>query len=68
MKSVSWPTCPNLILLGEKLEKAIDRVLNNCGFILGDEVSAFENQFCQILQCSFCIGVANGTDAITIAF
>ena len=36
-------------------------------FILGPEVEAFEREFADYLGVRHCIGVANGTDAITIA-
>jgi dTDP-3-amino-3,4,6-trideoxy-alpha-D-glucose transaminase len=36
-------------------------------WILGPEVSAFEEEFASFLGVEHCIGVANGTDALTIA-
>jgi dTDP-3-amino-3,4,6-trideoxy-alpha-D-glucose transaminase len=36
-------------------------------YILGPEVSAFEDEFARYLGVRHCIGVANGTDALTIA-
>ena len=36
-------------------------------YVLGPEVAAFEEEFAGYLGVSHCIGVANGTDAITIA-
>jgi dTDP-4-amino-4,6-dideoxygalactose transaminase len=36
-------------------------------YILGPEVSAFESEFASYCGARHCIGVANGTDAITIA-
>jgi dTDP-3-amino-3,4,6-trideoxy-alpha-D-glucose transaminase len=36
-------------------------------WILGPEVAAFEEEFAAYLGVRFCVGVANGTDALTIA-
>ncbi|HEV7586395.1 MAG TPA: DegT/DnrJ/EryC1/StrS family aminotransferase [Solirubrobacteraceae bacterium] len=53
--------------LGEELRAAIDRVLDSEHFILGPEVSAFERELASYCGASHAVGVANGTDAITIA-
>ena len=53
--------------LREELRAAIDRVLNSERYILGPEVSAFEHEFAEYCGADDAIGVANGTDAITIA-
>ncbi|MGI8516984.1 MAG: DegT/DnrJ/EryC1/StrS family aminotransferase, partial [Acidimicrobiia bacterium] len=42
-------------------------VLERSGFILGSEVSEFEASFARFCEAQFCIGVANGTDAIELA-
>ena len=36
-------------------------------YILGDEVSSFEKEFAEYIGVNYCVGVANGTDAIAIA-
>ena len=36
-------------------------------YILGPEVAAFEEEFARYLGARHCVGVANGTDALTIA-
>jgi dTDP-4-amino-4,6-dideoxygalactose transaminase len=53
-------------LRGE-LDAAIARVLDSGRYILGPEVSAFEDEFAAYCGTAHAIGVANGTDAITIA-
>jgi dTDP-4-amino-4,6-dideoxygalactose transaminase len=53
-------------LRGE-LDEAIDRVLRGGRYILGDELERFEAEFAAWCGASFAVGVANGTDAITIA-
>jgi dTDP-4-amino-4,6-dideoxygalactose transaminase len=48
-----------------KLNKII---FNKTNFILGVEVKEFENNFANYIQTQYCVGVANGTDALEIAF
>jgi dTDP-3-amino-3,4,6-trideoxy-alpha-D-glucose transaminase len=50
-----------------RLTEKLADVVRGGRFILGPEVSAFESEFADYLGVSHCIGVANGTDAITIA-
>ncbi len=53
--------------LRPELRDAFDRVLDTQRFILGEEVSAFESEFAAYCGVEHAVGVANGTDAITIA-
>jgi dTDP-4-amino-4,6-dideoxygalactose transaminase len=53
--------------LRAQLEKAIARVVDSGTFILGPEVQAFEQEFAAYLGARHAIGVANGTEALTIA-
>jgi dTDP-3-amino-3,4,6-trideoxy-alpha-D-glucose transaminase len=53
-------------LRGE-LRAAVDRVLDSGRYILGPEVEAFEREFAGYCGAGHAVGVANGTDAITIA-
>ncbi len=53
--------------LRAELDAAIARVLDSGRFILGPEVSAFEEEFATYCGARHAVGVANGTDAITIA-
>ncbi|MHB8235506.1 MAG: DegT/DnrJ/EryC1/StrS family aminotransferase, partial [Solirubrobacteraceae bacterium] len=62
-----WNTAPTLAPLREQQRAAIDRVLDSEHFILGPEVAAFEQELAQYTGAAYGIGVANGTDAITIA-
>ena len=43
------------------------RVLSSGRYILGDELSKFEKSFAQYLGAQYCVGVASGTDALTIS-
>ena len=49
------------------IDDAIERVLNDTAFIGGAHVKEFEEAFANWLGAEFCVGVANGTDAIEIA-
>jgi dTDP-4-amino-4,6-dideoxygalactose transaminase len=51
----------------ERLSEAIARVARSGQYILGPEVEAFEREFAAYLGVRHCVGVANGTDALTIA-
>jgi dTDP-3-amino-3,4,6-trideoxy-alpha-D-glucose transaminase len=50
-----------------RLSEALDRVARSGRYILGPEVEAFEREFAEYLRVRHCVGVANGTDALTIA-
>ncbi len=62
-----FDTAATLAPLRGELRAAIDRVLDSEKFILGPEVSAFEQELAAYTGTAHGIGVANGTDAITIA-
>ena len=51
----------------DRLGEALDRVTRSGRYILGPEVEAFEAEFARYLGVRHCVGVANGTDALTIA-
>ncbi len=51
----------------ERIEASLTEVARSGAYILGPEVSAFEEEFASYLGASQAIGVANGTDALTIA-
>jgi dTDP-3-amino-3,4,6-trideoxy-alpha-D-glucose transaminase len=53
--------------LRKELRAAIDRVLDSERYILGPEVKAFEDEFAAYCGVKHAVGVANGTEAITIA-
>jgi dTDP-4-amino-4,6-dideoxygalactose transaminase len=50
-----------------ELRARIEEVVERGTFILGPEVSAFESEWAGYVGADHAIGVANGTDAITIA-
>ena len=53
--------------LRDEVKAAIERVLDSERYILGREVSAFEQELAEYCGARYGVGVANGTDAITIA-
>jgi dTDP-4-amino-4,6-dideoxygalactose transaminase len=51
----------------DSIRKAFDRVMRSGSLILGHEVDNFEKKFAEWVGVAYCVGVANGTDAIEIA-
>ena len=56
-----------LLKFSSLTDRGIARVLNSGIFILGPEVKNFEIEFARYIGTEFCIGTANGTDALEIA-
>lgn len=50
--------------LQAELDAAFSRVMNSGYYILGEEVEVFEQEFADYCQVKYCIGVANGLDAL----
>lgn len=48
-------------------QKALE-VLRSGWYVLGKEVSAFEEEFAQYVGAKYCVGLASGLDALWIAF
>lgn len=57
---------PHRELESELLETVKD-CLNSAGFIGGPKVDEFERNFADFCGASYCVGVANGTDAVRFA-
>ena len=62
-----FDTSAPLAGLRNELRGAVERVLDSERYILGPEVSAFEREFASHCGSEHAVGVANGTEAITIA-
>jgi dTDP-4-amino-4,6-dideoxygalactose transaminase len=62
-----FDTSTPLAPLRERLNAKALEVLDGGRYILGPEVAAFEAEFAEHLGARHAIGVANGTDALTIA-
>lgn len=50
-----------------ELEEAATRVIRSGWYVLGQEVAAFESEFAQYVGAKYCIGVANGLDALILS-
>lgn len=48
----------------DDLHSALDRVLDSGSFILGKETENFEEEFASYCNVNYCIGVANGLEAL----
>jgi dTDP-4-amino-4,6-dideoxygalactose transaminase len=51
-----------------EIEEAIQNVVNSGWYIRGDAVSSFETNFAQYCGTKYCVGVANGLDALILIF
>lgn len=50
-----------------ELEQAAARVIRSGWYILGNEVTAFEEEFAAYTGAQYCVGVANGLDALILS-
>ncbi len=50
-----------------EIDQAIGAVMESMAFVMGEEVSLFEQEFAAYCQTRYCYGVANGTDALVLA-
>jgi dTDP-4-amino-4,6-dideoxygalactose transaminase len=50
----------------EQFHQKLDELLDNSQYILGQEVVAFEETFANYCGTKFCLGTANGLDALTL--
>ena len=51
-----------------EIDEAIKRVLDSGWYLLGKEVERFEKEFAEFCGTKYCVGVANGLDALTLIF
>ena len=51
----------------DELKLAFEVVLNSGWFILGKKLEEFENQYASYNKTHYCVGVANGLDALILA-
>ncbi|MCR5420147.1 MAG: DegT/DnrJ/EryC1/StrS family aminotransferase [Lachnospiraceae bacterium] len=52
----------------QEFEEAALRVLRSGWYILGKEVSSFEEEFAAYIGAKYCVGLASGLDALWLAF
>ena len=53
--------------LEEELVGAFREAVRSAAFVGGPQVEAFEREFAEYCGAKYCIGVANGTDAVRFA-
>lgn len=53
--------------IGTELEQAVSRVLQSGWYILGKEVEEFEKNYAAFNQVRYCVGLANGLDALCVS-
>jgi dTDP-4-amino-4,6-dideoxygalactose transaminase len=51
----------------EEVNKSIQNVLDNCNFIMGEDVKKLEEEIAAYCATKFAVGVASGTDALLLA-
>lgn len=52
----------------DEYDEALRKVLCSGQYILGENVRKFEKEFSDYLGCNYCVGLASGLDALTVAF
>jgi dTDP-4-amino-4,6-dideoxygalactose transaminase len=55
------------VAIKDEIDAAIKETLLSGNFILGEKVKKFEEEFAKYLGAKYCVGVASGTDAITLS-
>src|SRR2546429_369763 len=53
--------------VAEEVEAGFKRVIADTAFVGGGEVGAFEREYAAFSGVPYCVGVANGTDAVELA-
>ena len=54
--------------LKTEIDAAIEKVLLQCNFISGEQVTELEEALAAYVGCRHCVTCGNGTDALTMAF
>jgi dTDP-4-amino-4,6-dideoxygalactose transaminase len=57
----------NYLAHKQEIDQAIQRVLDSGQYVLGFEVSAFEQEFARYLGAQYAVGTGTGTDALHLA-
>jgi dTDP-4-amino-4,6-dideoxygalactose transaminase len=53
--------------LRPEIDAAMKKTLESGRYVLGDEVDAFEHEYATYCESDYCVGVANGLDALHLA-
>ena len=51
----------------DEVNAGVQRVMDSCRFVLGENVNSFEKEFASFCGTDFAVAVANGTDALRLA-
>lgn len=51
----------------EEMRQSFEKVYDSCWYVLGNNVSDFENAYAAFNQTQHCVGVSNGLDALHLA-
>jgi len=51
----------------EEINQSINKVINNCAFVGGEEIEKFEEQFATYCDRKYCVALSSGTDALLFA-
>lgn len=54
-------------IYASELREACARVIDSGWFVSGEELAAFEREFASYCGAEYCVGVANGLDALTLS-
>lgn len=54
-------------VVADDVRTALDSLMSTSAYILGPQVHDFEEEFAEYCGVEYCIGVANGTEALTLA-
>lgn len=54
-------------VLKSSMDEAVMKVMTDCNFISGQQVTALEERLAKYVGVSYCVACANGTDALTLA-
>ena len=55
-------------MLEPEIKMAVNKVLESGWYILGKEVSAFEEEWADYIGSKYCVGLASGLDALWMSF
>tara|TARA_A100001015_G_scaffold298311_1_gene380894 strand:- start:424 stop:1533 length:1110 start_codon:yes stop_codon:yes gene_type:complete len=67
LKKINFISLKSSKSRNEKILKRLDDLIKKSEFIGGSSVEKFENSFSKYVGSKYCLGVANGTDALEIA-
>ena len=58
---------PTYLELKDELDQAYHRVMDGGWYVMGSELDKFEEEFAGYCETKYCVGVANGMDALQLA-